>query len=179
MLIDRAEPWRQVAVLSAMCTGIVAMLMSAAVEQPLLIYNASGSAPLGFYYLEQRSPVIGELAVFKPPPAIELMIIAHGVLPRAVPLLKRIAAAGGDEVCRAKEPVGTISINGKVLAEVLENDEEGRPLPTWEGCMRLVEGEFFLLQPHPRSFDSRYFGPVLRCDILGVAHPLWTWNPDV
>ena len=38
-------------------------------------------------------------------------------------------------------------------------------------------GEFFLLQPHPLSFDSRYFGPVLRCDIVGVARPLWTWNP--
>lgn len=27
--------------------------------------------------------------------------------------------------------------------------------------MKLVEGEFFLLQAHPLSFDSRYFGPVL------------------
>jgi type IV secretory pathway protease TraF len=34
------------------------------------------------------------------------------------------------------------------------------------------------LQPHPYSFDSRYFGLVLRCDVLGVARPLWTWNPD-
>jgi conjugative transfer signal peptidase TraF len=179
MLIDRARPWRQVAVLSAMYAGIIAMLMSAAAERPLLIYNASGSAPLGFYYLEQRAPARGELAVFKPPPAIELLIIAHGILPTAVPLLKQIAAAGGDEVCRAKEPLGTISINGKVIAEVLEKDEEGQPMPAWEGCMRLVEGEFFLLQPHPHSFDSRYFGPVLRSDILGVAHPLWTWNPDI
>ena len=178
MLIDRARPWRQVAVLSAMCAGTIAMLMSAAAEEPLLIYNASGSAPLGFYYLERRLPVRGELAVFKPPPAIELMIIAHRILPAAVPLLKRIAAAGGDEVCRANEPVGAISINGKVIGEVLEKDQEGRALPTWEGCMRLIEGEFFLLQPHPLSFDSRYFGPVQGCDILGVAHALWTWNPD-
>jgi type IV secretory pathway protease TraF len=43
--------------------------------------------------------------------------------------------------------------------------------------MRLIDGEFFLLQPHPLSFDSRYFGPVLRCDVVGVARPLWTWNP--
>ncbi|MEY9148701.1 S26 family signal peptidase [Bradyrhizobium elkanii] len=179
MLIDCARMWHQVTVLSAMCASVIALLMSLQAEMPLLIYNASGSAPLGFYYLEQRLPDRGELAVFKPPPAIELMIIAHRILPTAVPLLKQIAAAGGDEVCRAKEPVGTISINGKVVAEVLANDREGRPLPAWEGCMRLVEGEFFLLQPHPHSFDSRYFGPVLRCDILGVAHPIWTWNPDI
>ncbi|MCA6097111.1 S26 family signal peptidase [Bradyrhizobium sp. WSM 4400] len=70
-------------------------------------------------------------------------------------------------------------MGGKVIAEVQVEDHAGRPLPSWEGCMRLVDGEYFLLQPHPLSFDSRYFGPVLRCDILGVARPLWTWKPDV
>ncbi|MCK1641241.1 S26 family signal peptidase [Bradyrhizobium sp. 157] len=179
MQIDRTRLWRQASILSAMCAGIITLLMSSAPSVPLLIYNASGSAPLGFYYLEQRSPVRGELAVFKPPPAIELLIIAHRILPVPVPLLKRVEASGGDEVCRAKEPIGTMSINGKVVAEVLEKDWEGLPLPSWEGCMRLVEGEFFLLQPHPHSFDSRYFGPVLRCDVLGVAHPLWTWKSDI
>ncbi|KRR29136.1 S26 family signal peptidase [Bradyrhizobium retamae] len=179
MLIDRASPWRQLAVLSAMCASIIAVLISFANGMPLLIYNASGSAPLGFYYLEQRLPAHGELALFRPPPAIELLIIAHGVLPGPVPLLKQVAAAGGDEVCRAKAPIESVLVNGKVIVEVLQNDRGGRPLPTWEGCLRLVEGEFFLLQPHPHSFDSRYFGPVLRCDVLGVAHPLWTWHPDI
>jgi type IV secretory pathway protease TraF len=134
-------------------------------------------APRGFYYLENRLPVRGEIAVVAPPPPIELMITSLGILPASVPLVKQVAAIGGDEVCRANEPENTIAINGKVTAEVLKTDREGRPLPSWQGCLRLVDGEFFLLQPHPLSFDSRYFGPVLRCDILGVAHPLWTWNP--
>jgi conjugative transfer signal peptidase TraF len=176
---DRTKRWHQLAVLWAMSASIIAILMSSLAEEPFLIYNASGSAPLGFYYLERRMPSRGELAVFKPPPDIELLIMTHGVLPVPVPLLKQIAGAGGDEICRAKEPVGTISVNGKVVAEVLEKDPRGLPLPSWEGCMRLVDGEYFLLQPLPRSFDSRYFGPVLRCDILGVARPLWTWNPDI
>jgi len=93
------------------------------------------------------------------------------------PLVKQIAAVSGDEVCRSNKPTGTIAINGKVLAEVFEKDREDRPLPSWEGCMILINGEFFLLQPHPYSFDSRYFGPVSRCDILGVARSIWTWNP--
>jgi conjugative transfer signal peptidase TraF len=176
---DRTKRWHQLAVLWAMSASIIAILMSSLAEEPFLIYNASGSAPLGFYYLERRMPSRGELAVFKPPPDIALLIMAHGVLPVPVPLLKQIAGARGDEVCRTKEPVGAISINGKVAAEVLEKDPRGLPLPSWEGCMRLVDGEYFLLQPLPRSFDSRYFGPVLRCDILGVARPLWTWNPDI
>ncbi|WP_027554895.1 S26 family signal peptidase [Bradyrhizobium sp. Cp5.3] len=178
MRTDRMPSWQSLATLSAMCAGIIAMFMSAAVEPPLLIYNASGSAPLGFYFVEQKLPARGELAVFNPPPAIELMIIGYDVLPARVPLIKQIAAAGGDEVCRAKTPIDAVSVNGKIVAEVMEKDGNGRPLPSWEGCMRLVEGEFFLLQPHPRSFDSRYFGPVMRCDVVGVAHPIWTWNPD-
>jgi type IV secretory pathway protease TraF len=105
------------------------------------------------------------------------MLIASGILPWSVPLVKQIAAIGGDEVCRSDEPDGTISINGKVVAETFEKDRDGRLLPVWNGCMKLVEGEFFLLQPHPYSFDSRYFGPVLGCDILGTARPVWTWNP--
>jgi conjugative transfer signal peptidase TraF len=179
MRIDRKRLWRKATTLSAMCAGVITLLISSAPAVPLLIYNATGSAPLGFYYLEQRLPGRGELAVFRPPPAIELLIIAHQILPVPVPLLKRVEAMGGDEICRAKAPIGTISINGKVVAEVLDKDPEGRPLPAWEGCVRLVEGEYFLLQPHPHSFDSRYFGPVLRCDILGVARPIWTWNPGL
>ncbi|MBR0906645.1 S26 family signal peptidase [Bradyrhizobium liaoningense] len=165
-------------VLSAMSAGIITALISFVPEEPLLIYNASGSAPLGFYYVEAGTPAKGDLAVFRPPAAIGILVLVHDVLPAPVPLLKQVAGAAGDEICRARDPIGTISINGKVIAEVLEKDRAGRPLPSWEGCFRLVEGEYFLLQPHPHSFDSRYFGPVLRCDIVGVAHALWTWNPD-
>lgn len=178
MLSDRMRLVRQGCTFSAMGAGVISLLMSSIPATPRLIYNGSGSAALGFYYLEPRLPFRGELAVFRPPLALELMIVGRGILPGNVPLLKRIAAVGGDDVCRVNTPPGFISVNGEITAEVLETDWEGRRLPAWEGCMRLVEGEFFLLQPHPRSFDSRYFGPVLRCDIVGVARPLWTWNPD-
>lgn len=165
--------------LAAISASIVATIVTIASPVPLVIYNASGSAPLGFYQLENRVPQRGEIAVIQPPPIIELILVARGILPASVPLIKQIAAAGGDEVCRSDEPNGTIAINGKVVAETFEKDRDGRPLPAWKGCMRLIEGEFFLLQPHPLSFDSRYFGPVLRCDILGVARPIWTWNPNI
>jgi type IV secretory pathway protease TraF len=53
----------------------------------------------------------------------------------------------------------------------------GRSDPArWQRWLRLIDGEFFLPQRHPLSLDSRYFGPVVRCDILGVAHPLWSWK---
>jgi conjugative transfer signal peptidase TraF len=177
MRIDHTRLRLQVPVLAAMSAAIVSVLISFGGRTPLVIYNASGSAPLGFYYLENRFPGRGETAVVRPPPLIELMLVARGIMAPSVPLLKQIAAMGGDEVCRSKDPLHAITINGKVVAETFDNDRDGRPLPEWEGCLKLIEGEFFLLQPHPLSFDSRYFGPVLRCDIVGVARPLWTWNP--
>ena len=178
MRIDPARLRLQIAALAAMSAAMVAMLIGFDVHTPHVIYNASGSAPLGFYYVEPRLPARGEMAVLKPTPAIELLIIAHDILPAPVPLLKNVVAIEGDEVCRSKDPTDAITIGGRVIAEVQANDHAGRPMPSWEGCLRLVNGEYFLLQPHPLSFDSRYFGPVLRCDILGVARPLWTWNPD-
>ena len=167
----------KVAILVAISMTTFSTIAALSPHAPFVIYNASGSAPLGFYLLEDRLPGRGEMGVIKPPPAIEVMLVASGILPSSVLLVKQIAAIGGDEVCRSDEPIGTISINGKVIAETFEKDRDGLPLPVWNGCMKLVEREFFLLQPHPYSFDSRYFGPVLRCDILGTARPIWTWNP--
>jgi type IV secretory pathway protease TraF len=178
MRLDRACLRLQIVVMAAISAAFLAMLIGFEVHAPLVVYNASGSAPLGFYLLEDRLPRCGELAVVKPPPAIELMLVRGAILPPSVPLVKQITAVGGDEVCRSDEPSGTISINGKVVAETFDKDHEGQPLPVWSGCMKPVEGEFFLLQPHPYSFDSRYFGPVMRCDILGVTHAIRTWNPD-
>jgi len=95
---------------------------------------------------------------------IELMIVAREILPPAVPLLKQVAATGGDEVCRSEQPTGTLSINGKVVAETYSTDQEGRPLPSWQGCMRLIDGEFFLLAAASAFVRFTVFwpGPPLR-----------------
>lgn len=169
---------RKMAMLAVISVTCIVTIVGMAPHAPIIVYNASGSAPLGFYRVENRLPMRGETAVIEPPPLIELMLVSRGFLPPSVPLIKQIAAIGGDEVCRSKESGGVLSINGKVVVETVEKDREGRPLPAWEGCMKLIDGEFFLLQPHPHSFDSRYFGPVMRCDVIGVARPVWTWNPD-
>jgi type IV secretory pathway protease TraF len=31
--------------------------------------------------------------------------------------------------------------------------------------------EIWLFSPHPRSFDSRYFGPIAVTEIRGILHP--------
>ena len=46
-------------------------------------------------------------------------------------------------------------------------------LPVWQVCRTLQADEVFLLNPHPRSVDGRYFGPQDRGRVLGVARPVW------
>jgi conjugative transfer signal peptidase TraF len=165
---------RRIFVIAILVMAAAAIVISSQNERPWLLYNASGSAPIGFYRIEYRSPHRGETAVIRPSATLEKLLSTHGLLPSGVPLLKQIIALGGDRICRSD---GVILINGKAIAEALDHDAEGRPLPAWDGCFTLFAGQFFLLQPHPYSFDSRYFGPVGEAQIIGVARPLWTWNP--
>jgi hypothetical protein len=64
---DRARLRLQIAILAAISEAVAAMVMAFDVRAPLVIYNASGSAPLGFYYVENRLPTRGELALITPP----------------------------------------------------------------------------------------------------------------
>ena len=91
--------------------------------------------------------------------------------------MKQVTAVGDDEICRSKEPVNTIAINGKVVAEVFDKDE-GRQLPTWNGWYATDRRRVSCYSRILIRSTSKYFGLVLRCDVLGVARPLWTWNPD-
>jgi conjugative transfer signal peptidase TraF len=169
---DPARLRGQMTVLAIVSIALVATIaVPTNARLPWLIYNASGSAQLGFYGVENRTPSRRDMVVVR----------NHQKTPRepwfparGVPLLKRAIAVGGDQICRF---AGVVYVNGIVAAEALDHDREGRPLPFRRGCARLFEGHFFVVQPHPYSFDSRYFGPVSDCQIIGVARPLWTWNP--
>lgn len=91
-------------------------------------------------------------------------------LPINVPLVKRVAAYGGDKVCaRAKQ----IFINEHPVARRRSTDEKGRPMPVWNGCVRLRAPQLFLLNDNPASFDGRYFGVTDGKDVIGKARLLW------
>jgi type IV secretory pathway protease TraF len=87
-----------------------------------------------------------------------------------VPLLKTVAAGPGDHVCAAG---GRLIIAGQYRAPIAWSDRRGRVLPHWAGCRRLAPDELFVFSDRvPDSFDSRYFGPIARRDVLGVFAPL-------
>jgi conjugative transfer signal peptidase TraF len=157
-------------------TALIAVTFEVATSfldpRPRLVYNASASAPLGFYWINFTAPERGDAVLLARAAELEVLFADHRILSARARLLKSVAALADDEICRSGP---LISINGRPAAEALMHDAEGRSLPRWQGCRRLASGELFLLQPHFNSFDSRYFGPVLASQVIGVAHPVWTW----
>ncbi|MDE2014692.1 MAG: conjugative transfer signal peptidase TraF [Alphaproteobacteria bacterium] len=139
--------------------------------RPLLIYNASASAPIGFYRV--LPPGLfrrGELVLVRTPKSVRDLAAQRGYLPLGVPLVKRIAALSGDTVCIVRH---VVRIDGRALAEQRATDTKGRPLPQWSGCRTLGLEEMFLLMAGvPDSFDGRYFGPVSARAVIGRLVPL-------
>jgi type IV secretory pathway protease TraF len=137
---------------------------------PLLLVNESRSTPPGLYVLSAKAPDPGRLVAVAQPVAARSYLRALGV-PPGMPLLKRVAAAGGARVCaeggRMRWPGGTVAI--------LDHDRSGRGLPHWSGCRRLAPGERLLVGDTATSFDSRYFGPAPGAAVIGVYRAVWTW----
>lgn len=179
-----AEPARQTRERRSRCgvlilTTLALVSMTAATwgRPPLaLAYNASASAPLGWYRIEivgSDAPLqVGDFVLARLPRAIAVLAAARGYVPESVPVLKRVAAVSGTHVCVAN---GTVRVAGDVVGHVEAADGRGRPLLAWRGCRVLIDGELFLLNKgNEHSFDSRYFGPLDRSFVLGRAMPLTT-----
>lgn len=139
---------------------------------PRLVWNASASAPIGLYSVRPGAPIErGDMVVARVPERFRLLAATRHYLPANVPLVKHVAAAAGDEVC-ARGP--EIFVNGDRVAQRRGVDGMGRPMPWWRGCLRLREGQLFLLMAaSPASFDGRYFGVTEAADVIGRARLLW------
>jgi type IV secretory pathway protease TraF len=134
---------------------------------PALVWNTTASAPLGFYGATPE-PIarVGDLVLVRPPTPLAARLARAGFLPLGALLLKRIAAVAPSIVCRTAD---VVTVDGRQAARALDHDRLGRPLPLWRGCRRLTAGEVFLLNPEPRSYDSRYLGPLPARAILARA----------
>jgi conjugative transfer signal peptidase TraF len=133
---------------------------------PIVIWNASNSVPIGWYYVAKRQPKLGQIAVIRPPEWVKIYASARGYLPLQTPLLKPVRAVKDSTVCRFGRYV---FIDGKLVAKAKYLDTKHRKLPVWKGCRKLKSDEIFVLGMHRDSFDSRYFGPVDRAQVLGTA----------
>jgi conjugative transfer signal peptidase TraF len=166
----------RIVVLATVLGGVMLISVSAAIDwPPVLIWNASASVPIGLYYVKPEERLeVTDLVVVKPPEPVARFLAERDYLPHGVPLLKRVLALPGQTVCRNRL---AIMIDGVVMATARERDHRGRPLPVWQGCQLIAEGQVFLMNwQSADSLDGRYFGPLPVASILGRAAPLWTFE---
>lgn len=163
------RPGRWRATVHAVGAVLAAMVFGA--DQPTLaLINESPSLARGLYL--RAGMVIGPGAVVAiPQPVAARPYLARLGMPPDVLLLKRVAAVGGDQVCAVD---GAVQTPGRRESS-LERDRRGAILPAWRACRVLGPDEVFLLGDTPGSFDSRYFGPVRRSDVVGVYREVLTW----
>ena len=143
----------------------------AATMPTLALVNETRSLPRGLYVRRFGEDVRrGETTAAIQPEAARAYLASLGV-PDDMLLLKRVAAVGGDLVCREGDRV--ITPTGAV--GILARDRRGSTLAAWTDCRRLDADEVFLLGEAVESFDSRYFGPVDRSQLRGVFTATATW----
>jgi conjugative transfer signal peptidase TraF len=144
-------------------------------HDPLLVWNASASIPLGLYAVQPIGKLaVTDLVVARPPEALEGWLAERRYLAKGALLIKRVAALPGQRVCRNRRAV---TVDGIDMAAAQERDHVGRPLPTWSGCLSVASGQIFLLNwDEPASLDGRYFGTFPSEKLIGRAVPLWTWE---
>ena len=138
-----------------------------------MVWNATPSVPTGLYAIRAKANLhVGERVAILPPPALRQLLAERGYLPANALLLKRIAAVGGQRICRFGHGV---TIDGAYVGAALARDRLGRALPVWAGCRTLRSDELFLMSPAaPDSFDGRYIGVLRTADVIGRATPIWT-----
>ncbi|MCV0280467.1 S26 family signal peptidase [Pseudomonas aeruginosa] len=159
--------------LALLAVGLFALgWATIATSPPRLVYNASDSVPVGWYRISPANSLApGDLVLVRLPPEVRSLAARRGYLPANVPLLKTVAAMAPQQVCVQGRQV---RIDGVLVAKRLRWDRQGRALPSWQACRRLVGNELFLLSSsNPASFDSRYFGPISVDAVIGRARPLW------
>ena len=145
-----------------------------------LRYNDSPSMPTGLY-VRTSSESSASLVVFCPAESFAKLSGERGYRSRgncadgAEPLAKPIAARPGDIV--ELSALG-ITVNGRALSNTapLATDTAGRPLSHWPfGRYVVAPGTVWVASCYsPRSFDSRYFGPVEASQVREHIRPLLT-----
>ena len=151
-------------------TGLLLSTLGGAT--PHYIWNASNSVPIGLYRLQPVTKLtVTELVAVQPPDLLATFLDLNGYLPIGVPMLKRVLALPGQTVCRNGL---TIAVDGIDIGQAREGDGRGRPLPVWDGCRTIADGDVFVMNwQSADSLDGRYFGPLPASAVIGRAVPVW------
>jgi conjugative transfer signal peptidase TraF len=164
---------RLATLLATLGAAVVVVFTIAVRPAPRYVWNASESVPIGLYRLHPTGRLaVTQLVAVEPPEPLATLLADRRYLPRGIPLLKRVLALPGQTVCRDQL---AITVDKIEIGTARAHDRSGRPLPIWEGCLVIADGEVFLMNWRSAdSFDGRYFGALPASAIIGTAEPLWT-----
>jgi conjugative transfer signal peptidase TraF len=157
--------------------AVTLLLPTEEARTPRLIWNASGSAPIGLYRLRPAGRLaVSQLVAVQPPRPLATFLADRRYLSRGIPLLKRVLALPGQTVCRDQLAV---TVDKIAMGAARKYDRSGRPLPDWQGCRVIADDEVFLMNWRSAdSLDGRYFGVLPTSAIIGTAEPLWTGEEE-
>jgi type IV secretory pathway protease TraF len=149
--------------------AIAMLLVPQSMRSPVLIWNATPSAPVGLYLVTGKTLETGRRVAVRPPQAVRELGVRYRLMRSDDLLIKTAAARSGDVLC---EREGRLERNGL--------DIGGRgPVGPGPGlfasgapCRRLRPGELLLLGDGERSWDGRSFGLVSEHEVVGVVEPL-------
>ena len=129
----------------------------------VIFFNRTASMPMGIYVKNSKNKLtIGDIIVFYS-------------RDKNSNLLKYIAAHERDEYCIDFE--NTLWVKGFPVAQksIAKYHDE---LPTQSLCQTLKKDELLVLGEHPNSYDSRYFGPIKRQQIVAQVELALEWQID-
>jgi conjugative transfer signal peptidase TraF len=142
--------------------------------------NTTGSLPVGLYIKTARPT---DLVEFCPAEPFASLAISRGYRGRgscrdgAMPLVKPVVAQAGDVVDFSARG---IAVNGRSLDNTAPQaaDSAGRALQPWHfGNYKVASGTVLVASSYnPKSFDSRYFGPVPVSAIRARLRSLFTFS---
>jgi conjugative transfer signal peptidase TraF len=142
--------------------------------------NLSASMPRGIYVLTSAPLQRGAIVAFCVDREAATLAFARGYLGPGTcpdgrePLVKNAVGIAGDVVVTSQE---SVEVNGVVLAAscTLERDSRGRSIAHYPfGQHVMGPYELWVFSSAPRSWDSRYFGPVHVDQVVGIVSPVFT-----
>ncbi len=163
-------------ILKACVSAFIFIFIAAFLGRMGFRINMTPSLPKGIYQLIKTDPKKykkGDLVIFDlPKDAKKRGRAQNGWGFR--PFLKNVMGVPGDIIEIKKE---TVHINGIALknGKILKQDRRGRELKSC-GDITLSGNQFFVMALYnPKSYDSRYFGPIDKNMIKGKAEAIFTW----
>jgi conjugative transfer signal peptidase TraF len=172
-------------IFSLVCTFCFAFLVIFSTFHKLnpsyaLRYNRTNSLPVGLYLQTpfkaakiQRGVMVG----FFLDNNLNTMLRGRPWFPPiGVPLMKEVFGLPGDTILFKKNE---IFINGNLFGLRERYDRNNEELPwIYEGPVILKQTQYFVGSHKVRSFDSRYFGPIDKDQMIGIFHPVFTKEKD-